>query len=424
MGDILDDFLWQRFGPDSYARIDSAVIHPEKVSAVTKFNREQKRFVLLLEKRASSHLIKISSLDAIILFDSNFNLMKDLRTLKKMIVDPQAKPIKLFRLYTSCTLEESVLILATQGKIPEDGIYCSLGRLLLMWGAPNLFDMLKRFHENADSTVEVSSQSHLTDVLHEFCQVLAQNGEDTGPVNLSLISQVKPGDKIYHAQTSSFGKQSIQDTYDDSPQIFWRELFDGKNPKWKYASVTIPGKRKRFQDSMGCAKDPKSGNFEVAKKQRTVADANVPKDLLKNGSEGGTSPREKGGECKVELSLHAHWSSLEQSMSSFPIVSNLLCFTLTSYMLFCSRKCFFCSCFLPTLSFLTKSSLVAPPPPLKSKHRIPAPLILNLLFSIRWRSVYWWKLCLSNVKFLCQVLMFPKMRAENCKNAKGLYILA
>ncbi|XWS74310.1 hypothetical protein CRYUN_Cryun02cG0203900 [Craigia yunnanensis] len=48
MGDILDDFLRQRFGPDSYERVDGGVIPSKKQSALNKFNNERERFVFLL----------------------------------------------------------------------------------------------------------------------------------------------------------------------------------------------------------------------------------------------------------------------------------------------------------------------------------------------------------------------------------------
>lgn len=114
IGDILDDFLRQRFGEDSYERIDGVGIVPSKKrAALNNFNnKDMGRFVFLLEYRACLPSIKLSTVDTAIIFNSEWNPANDLRALNKIAIDSQSEQIMIFQLYTSSTLEEKVLRLA------------------------------------------------------------------------------------------------------------------------------------------------------------------------------------------------------------------------------------------------------------------------------------------------------------------------
>lgn len=63
-GDILDDFVHERFGKDSYARIDSREIARSKKQATLDCfnNKESNKFVFLIESRACLRSIKLASL--------------------------------------------------------------------------------------------------------------------------------------------------------------------------------------------------------------------------------------------------------------------------------------------------------------------------------------------------------------------------
>ena len=72
IGDILDDNIIQRFGIESYECIDGCLISTNKHAALQKFNsKDTGQFVFLLKKRACGTSIKIFSIDAIIIFDSD-----------------------------------------------------------------------------------------------------------------------------------------------------------------------------------------------------------------------------------------------------------------------------------------------------------------------------------------------------------------
>lgn len=77
MGDILDDFIRQRFGADSYERVDGGVIPSKKQSALNKFNNEKNRFIFLLETRACLSSIRLSEVGTVIIFGSDWSPMND-----------------------------------------------------------------------------------------------------------------------------------------------------------------------------------------------------------------------------------------------------------------------------------------------------------------------------------------------------------
>ncbi|XVF20260.1 hypothetical protein REPUB_Repub11eG0182400 [Reevesia pubescens] len=276
MGDILDDFLRQRFGAESYERVDGGVLPSKKQSALNKFNNERERFVFLLETRACLSSIKLSAVDTVIIFGSDLSPMNDLRALQKITLDSQFEPIKVFRLYSSFTLEEKALMLSKQDKTLDsyvENISPSNSHMLLKWGASYLFSQLDKFHgiPTLDAST-LSEQSHLKDVIQEFI-FLHQTGIDNDASKLSLILQAKQNQGMYRTEMPLFGEQKIQVMNEDPPHIFWTKLLDGKSPRWKYrkySSCSSQRNRKRVQYFDDLQKKPEAESAEVVKRRKKV----------------------------------------------------------------------------------------------------------------------------------------------------------
>lgn len=100
LGDILEDFIGQRFGPDSYERLDGGFLSSKKKqAALDKFNdKGSGRFVFLLENRACNCSVKLSSVDGIIIFNGDWNPTNDIRALQKVSIGYSAEQIKVFLL--------------------------------------------------------------------------------------------------------------------------------------------------------------------------------------------------------------------------------------------------------------------------------------------------------------------------------------
>jgi hypothetical protein len=283
----LDDFLRQRFGPDSYERVEMGIHPSKKAAALNKFNnKECGRFVFLLEFRACLPSIKLSSVDTVIIFDSDWTPMNNLKALQKITLDSQLEQIKLFRLYSSFTVEENVLILAKQNKISDSlqNIIQSTCHMLLMLGVSHLFDHLDKFHSAnapAPSASTVSGRSLLKDVVQEFLSIL-QNDEDTGTSNSSMILRVEQVGGTY--STSSLpGERTVPLLDEAQPHIFWTKLLEGKHLQWKYPFGSSQRNRKRVYHEL--PKRPEVENDQVVKKRKKVLNSNVDPPSLKPGLE-------------------------------------------------------------------------------------------------------------------------------------------
>ncbi|KAJ0623609.1 putative DNA helicase [Helianthus annuus] len=74
LGNLLVEFVIQRFGENSYEHVDGVpTISSKKQAAINMFNKDMTKFIFLLESRAFPQSIKLSSVDAIIIFDSELN---------------------------------------------------------------------------------------------------------------------------------------------------------------------------------------------------------------------------------------------------------------------------------------------------------------------------------------------------------------
>nr|AGM20688.1 MET1-2 [Populus tomentosa] len=287
IGDILDDFVRQRFGQGSYERVDEHVLPSRKQSALKFFNNHQEgRFVFLLETRACSSSIKLSSVDTVIIFASDWNPMTDIRSLQKITLHSQFDQINIFRLYSSCTVEEKVLIIARQDKTLESSLH-SISRvvchMLLMWGASYLFEKLSEFHcgnDTASSGNKLFEQSHLKDVIQEFRTIIIQKGKDNTPSN-SIILKVKQNQGRYTTNFPLHGEQKIQLLDEELPHIFWKKLLKGKQPEWKYSSGLSQRNRKRVQYADDIQKNPVVEGDEVVKKRNKVANNSTNSPSLK-----------------------------------------------------------------------------------------------------------------------------------------------
>ena len=155
MGDILEGVVCDRFGPESYARVESGAPFARKNAAVNMFNDKTKgRFVFLIESRACLPSIKLSFVDAIIIYNSDCNPLNDLKALQKIKIEPKFKYPSIFHLYTPFTMEEKQLVLAKHGVLIDNykDMPHSLGHSFISWGASFLFTRFDELRHNCAST--------------------------------------------------------------------------------------------------------------------------------------------------------------------------------------------------------------------------------------------------------------------------------
>ncbi|XP_041027437.1 uncharacterized protein LOC121267581 isoform X1 [Juglans microcarpa x Juglans regia] len=292
VGDILVDFVHQRFGKDSYVSLDGrGYAHSKKQAALNMFNdKENEKFVFLIEIRACLPSIRLSAVDTIILFGSDWDPQNDLRALHRISISSQFEQLKVFRLYTSCTLEEKVLILAKEGMALDSNIHSTNPRTydtLLRWGASYLFNKLDDFH-SCSSSVSGSNispeQSLLGDVMHELSTQLPYSGDNNDP-HSCLILKVEHGGGGYARNLSLFGEREMQFVNDEPPTFFWKNLLEGRDTRWNFLS----GSSQRVRRKVHYLNDsPKESEFErsaVIKKSRKLFNNKLDTIYLKSKSE-------------------------------------------------------------------------------------------------------------------------------------------
>ncbi|XP_009618970.1 helicase protein MOM1-like isoform X3 [Nicotiana tomentosiformis] len=272
IGDILDDFLRQRFGENSYERVETCVIHSKKQASLNRFNdKKSGRFVLLLENRVCHQTIKLLSVDSVIIYDSDTNPTNDLRQLQKLSIDSQSKHTYVFRLYSSFTVEEKALFLAKQDLNLDSNLHI-LSRSpndTLMWGASNLFSRLDEYHSGGSPTSisnNSSGQLRLDDVISEFSAIICKNSDYKDTCH-SIISKVQMSMGTYSANIPLLGEKKMELKVGEEPHVFWRKLLEGRNPQWRNLSIATPRNRKRVQ-YFDKSPDPPNGNDDIGKKRR------------------------------------------------------------------------------------------------------------------------------------------------------------
>ncbi|KAL4340794.1 hypothetical protein GQ457_08G012200 [Hibiscus cannabinus] len=254
VGNILDDFLCQRFGKYSYVRIDGGGYAVSKKKAVVDlFNtKESGEQFLLLEGRACLSSIKLSAVDVVVLFNSDCKPQNDIKALHRISISSQFEQLKVFRLYSAFTVEEKILILAKNGTSLDSNIQ-TLSRnsclKLLSWCASYLFNKLDDFHDCSKS-VSVSNvsceQSSLNAVLLELLTQLPCSGESNHAAKCSFITQV-PQNVVYDGNISLFGEKEIGSTNYESSVISLIKLLEGKHPQWKLLPKSSSRNRNKVQ---------------------------------------------------------------------------------------------------------------------------------------------------------------------------------
>nr|GEY05070.1 helicase protein MOM1-like isoform X1 [Tanacetum cinerariifolium] len=245
IGDILVDYVHQRFGEDSYEHIDGlGFVHSrKKEAAVNISNKDKSRFIFLLESRACHPKLKLSSVDIIIVFDSDLNPANDIRALQKIHINSHSQQIKIFRLNSPSTVEEKILKLAEQSvAVDIKSNQRSAYDPLLTWGASELFNKLTEFHKSSVNNIS-SEESFLKDVVEEFTNIIS-NISKSKNTSISVITRVQ-NCGIYGMNIPLHSELKAHIPNGDQPHIFWRTLLEGKFPEWKFVSLSTPRERKR-----------------------------------------------------------------------------------------------------------------------------------------------------------------------------------
>ena len=265
-----------------------------------RFNsKEGGEFVFLLDIRACMPSIKLS-VDIVVLFDTDWNPANDMKALQRISFISHSDQIKVFRLYSSYTFEEKVLILAKHNKNVESNLRSTsraTDDTLLMWGASYLFRRLDKYHaeKSTASAADVSSgqQCLLDDIVKDFMAKLLDVSKNNNEHD-SIISKVFHSEGVYHSDCLLPGEREVKSADGEERQIYWKKLLEGRNPRWKL----LPGSTLRSRKRVHYAE-----NDEPAKKHQKVLDGSDSPSFQPELEERIQAPGSKAGKCYRKCSL-------------------------------------------------------------------------------------------------------------------------
>lgn len=111
--DIMEDYCY--FREYEYCRIDGSTAHEDRIKAIDEYNSpDSSKFIFLLTTRAGGLGINLTTADAVVLYDSDWNPQADLQAMDRAHRIGQKKQVKVFRFVTDNSVEEKILERATQ----------------------------------------------------------------------------------------------------------------------------------------------------------------------------------------------------------------------------------------------------------------------------------------------------------------------
>ncbi|GKB31092.1 protein chromatin remodeling 4 [Tanacetum coccineum] len=239
IGDILDDLVDRRFGQDSYIRIGKICTKSDrqkKKQSLEMFNNvETRKFICLLDYRVCHSSVHLSRMDVAILFNGDWNSSNDIRALRKITIGSHSQQLKVFRLYSSFTVEEKALMIMKEGVTMETNITASICHQLLAWGASYLLSKIGS--ENVSSSL-------IDDVVNELSSVLRDTSSKTDHTKFSIISKAQINDGTYSSSTKLLGETETEahtkeswlteeyliENVENGPSDFWSNLLkDSEN---------------------------------------------------------------------------------------------------------------------------------------------------------------------------------------------------
>ncbi|KAM3277690.1 hypothetical protein ACQJBY_045535 [Aegilops geniculata] len=274
MGNILDDFVHQRFGFESYERVERDLNVRKKQGAMSMFNDTTKgRFIFLIDSRACVPSIKLSSVDVIIIYCSDWNPTNDLRVLQKISIESQSECVPIFRLYSSCTVEEKALIFAKHDHILDStvqNIRPILSHSLLSWGASFLFSRLEGLKNYACLRKDSDAEKLFMDKVLLDLKKLSTKDDPSTKMSNAAISQAHMSGPFYSRDSLVVGEREGISAPDSDLPKFWVNLLDQKSPRWQYITEQAQRSRRKIQN-MEEGKIPADEADEASTKRRKIA---------------------------------------------------------------------------------------------------------------------------------------------------------
>jgi SNF2 family DNA or RNA helicase len=114
MLDVLELFL--NLHDHSYVRLDGSTKVEERQRLMNRFNGDPKVFCFILSTRSGGLGINLTGADTVIFYDSDWNPSMDAQAQDRAHRIGQTREVHIYRLVSSSTIEENILLKAAQKK--------------------------------------------------------------------------------------------------------------------------------------------------------------------------------------------------------------------------------------------------------------------------------------------------------------------
>ena len=121
MLDILEDFLYSR--NYEFLRLDGSTNIIDRRDLIDKFQSNTNIFIFILSTRAGGLGVNLTAADTVIFYDIDWNPTMDAQATDRVHRIGQSKPVAVYRLITSATVEERILKRAKQKQTVQSTVY-------------------------------------------------------------------------------------------------------------------------------------------------------------------------------------------------------------------------------------------------------------------------------------------------------------
>ncbi|KAJ3291788.1 hypothetical protein HK104_005802 [Borealophlyctis nickersoniae] len=174
--DIMEDYLrWRMY---SYLRLDGHTKPEDRKSMLETFNRsENPPFIFLLSTRAGGLGLNLQTADTVVIFDSDWNPHQDLQAQDRAHRIGQTKEVRILRLITAKSVEETILARA-QYKLDIDGKVIQAGKFDNKTTDKEREDLLRSLFggEDEEEEKEIAQEGDMDD--SELNEIIARSDEE------------------------------------------------------------------------------------------------------------------------------------------------------------------------------------------------------------------------------------------------------
>lgn len=121
MLDILEDFLYSR--NYDFLRLDGSTNISDRRDLIDEFQNNTEIFIFILSTRAGGLGVNLTAADTVIFYDIDWNPTMDAQATDRVHRIGQPKPVTVYRLITSATVEERILKRAKQKQTVQSTVY-------------------------------------------------------------------------------------------------------------------------------------------------------------------------------------------------------------------------------------------------------------------------------------------------------------